>query len=120
MRLRVASTGGATGSGSAGVAARLRAVYSVTGSTTQPSAAVAAVWAEVETAEMIRESRASATHDAGRRSRFMVILLMKFVCSARRHTSRHCGQVAAKQSPHFGSNRDPGVISLVKAGPKMQ
>src|SRR5882724_6880685 len=39
MRLSVASIGGGIGSASAGKAARRRAVYSPTGSTTQPSAA---------------------------------------------------------------------------------
>src|SRR6185312_1523946 len=77
MRLSVASTGGSTGSGSAGAAACFNAVYSFTGSTTQPSGA----WAKLETAKTIGESRASARRDAGKRSRFMVILLVKFVCS---------------------------------------
>src|SRR6185503_8722758 len=81
MRLSVASTGGAMGSGSAGAAARFSAVYSFTGSTTQPSGGVAALWAKVETAKTIEKSRASARRDAGKRSRFMVILLLKFVCS---------------------------------------
>src|SRR5678815_1594857 len=78
MRLSVASTGGSTGSGSAGAAARFNAVYSFTGSTTQPSGVV---WAKVEIAKTIGESKASARRDAGKRSRFMVILLLKFVCA---------------------------------------
>jgi hypothetical protein len=50
-------------------------VYSLTGSTTQPSAAAAALCAEIETAKTKRESKASAARDTGKRSRFMVILL---------------------------------------------
>src|SRR5215213_6099145 len=38
------------------------------------------------TAKMTRESRASVRRDAGKRSRFMVILLLKFVCSVARGT----------------------------------
>src|SRR5215218_5979790 len=102
MRLSVASTGGATASGSAGAAACFSAVYSLTGSTTQPSAAVGALWAELEAAETNRDSRASATRDAGRRSRFMVILLLKFVCSVVQAHFDTSGQVAAKIHPHFG------------------
>src|SRR5215213_8632083 len=96
MRLRVASTGGATASGSAGAAACFNAVYSLTGRTTQPSAAAAALWAALEIAEMIRESRASATRDAGKRSRFMGILLLKFVCSVGQAHFDRSSQVAAK------------------------
>src|SRR5574338_492553 len=78
MRLSVASTGGATGSGSAGAAACFSAAYSLTGSTTQPSEVF---WAAVGKAETIRESSASAAREIGKRSRFMVILLLFFVCS---------------------------------------
>src|ERR1700730_12998132 len=45
MRVSVASTGGGTGSASAGNAARRRARYSFTGSTTQPSVLEPVVWA---------------------------------------------------------------------------
>src|SRR5215203_3552935 len=86
MRLSVASTGGATGSGSAGAAARFSAAYSLTGSTTQPSA----LWAAIGRAKKNRESRASAARDTGKRSRFMVILLLKRVpyCEAHVETIR--------------------------------
>src|SRR5690242_458948 len=96
MRLSVASTGGATGSGSVGDAARFSAVYSLTGSTTQPSGGGAGVWAEVEKAQQMAKSVVeSRKRDARRRSRFMRLLLCEFVCSTSGHTSRRCGKVAA-------------------------
>src|SRR5215212_3478467 len=91
MRLSVASTGGATGSGSAGAAARFSAAYSLTGSTTQPSA----LWAAIGRAKKNRESRASAARDTGKRSRFMVILLLKS-CALLRGTRRD----DTARSPH--------------------
>src|SRR5215470_9974004 len=74
MRLSVASTGGATGSGASGYAARFSAVYSLTGSTTQPSGGgpVDVVWAELETAQpMMNSVVESRKRDAVVRSRFM-------------------------------------------------
>src|SRR6185295_4971643 len=112
MRLSVASTGGSTGSGSAGAAARFSAVYSFTGSTTQPSGVVAALWAKLETAKTNGESRASARRDAGKRNRFMVILLLKFVCSVADTRRDKTARLPPKNHPHFGSIRDPGEISL--------
>src|SRR5215813_3608368 len=101
MRLSVASTGGATGSGSAGDAARFSAVYSLTGSTTQPSAGGDpddVLCAELETAQQMTNSVVeSRKRDTGKRSRFIVILLCNFVCSTSGHTSRHCGMVAARK-----------------------
>src|SRR6476661_4025052 len=71
MRLSVASTGGATGSGSVGDAACFSAVYSLTGSTTQPSGG-GVLCAELEAAQqmtkMVVESR---KRDADKRGRFM-------------------------------------------------
>src|SRR5689334_7917083 len=99
MRLSVASTGGATGSGSAGAAARFNAAYSLTGSTTQPSAEL---WAAAGRAKTNRETRASAARDTGKRSRFMVILLLKIrvlCCEAHFETMRPAPQ---NHHPHFG------------------
>src|ERR1044071_7454063 len=107
MRLSVASTGGATGSGSAGAAARFSAVYSLTGSTTQPSAEL---WAAAERTKTNRESKASAARDTGKRSRFMVILLLKIrvlCCEAHFETMR---PVAAKSSPALWLIRDRGDL----------
>src|ERR1044072_8728667 len=82
MRLSVASTGGAAGSGPAGEAARFQAMYSVTGSTTQPSAADVAVCAKLETPPATSRKSASVMRDARKRIRFMgKDLLCNFVCS---------------------------------------
>src|ERR1044072_628477 len=84
MRLSVASTGGATGSGSGGRAACFNAAYSLTGSTTQPSAEV---WAVIGRAKTNRDSRPRASCDTGKRSRFMVNLLLN-LCALLRGTRR--------------------------------
>src|ERR1044072_7361130 len=112
MRLSVASTGGAAGSWSAGDAARFKAMYSVTGSTTQPSAADVAVCAKLATPAATSRKSASVMRDARKRIRFMgKNLLCNFVCSLAGTRLDKAALVAATNQPHFGSKRDRGVIS---------
>src|SRR5881409_1234937 len=56
MRVSVTSTGGGTASASAGKAARRSAVYSPTGSTTQPSVLEAMLWAKLIAAVKVIKS----------------------------------------------------------------
>src|SRR4030095_2362240 len=101
MRLSVASTGGAAGSGSAGDAALFNAAYSLTGSTTQPSDVP--VCAELEATQ----TRKSNTEASETRDRFMGNLLCSCAGTLRDVTATS----PQKINPHFGSNRDRGVIS---------
>src|SRR3990172_150020 len=73
MRDSVASTGKGAGSVSPGSAARRNAVYSVTGSTTHPSAAGPVLCARVAAVVIERNSRSGARLRIG----FIVVLLAK-------------------------------------------
>src|ERR1051325_5703554 len=84
MRLSVASTGGATGSGSVGFAACFSAAYSFTGSTTQPSGGGGPLCAKLEAVQMKNK-----VVESSKRSRFMENLLWQIRVQADFETQRH-------------------------------
>src|ERR1051325_4748384 len=110
MRLSVASTGGATGSGSLGSAARFSAVYSFTGSTTQPSGGGGPLCAEADTAQQMMNNAVES--DARKGSRYMGNSPLANSLRAHFETKRRGHR--KETSPHFCSSRDRGSVSLVK------